>query len=261
MVSPIVKFFSGQAIILRTSEHYIGRRPCGQSRRPAGCLTGGLNGYNGAFGFVPGFALYHSPFVPVGDWQAQPLESLHEQPPASLSGWLLHPGSLTAALKHESHGRFRVQVLHQGWQQPTLEERRALDLRPRQFALIREVLLYGCDQPWVYARSVLPMRSLQGKSRYLRSLDSRPLGELLFSEAGIRRGPIVLNHLQRNTQCQLQELAAERDEAWGRRSTFWLRDKPLLVAETFLSAFRPAGAPFHNADGRIPAATESGEPT
>ena len=209
--------------------------------------------------FVPGFALYHSPFVPAGDWQAQPLESLHEQPPASLRAWLLHPGSLTAALKHESNNRFRVRVLHQGWQQPTLEERRALDLRPRQFALIREVLLYGCDQPWVYARSVLPVRSLQGKSRYLRSLDSRPLGELLFSEAGIRRGPIVLNHLQRNPHCQLPELALERDEAWGRRSTFWLRDKPLLVAETFLCAFRPEGAPFEHY-GREPAATDSGEP-
>lgn len=192
---------------------------------------------------------FESPFEPSGDWLAQPLESLHRQPPAALLPWLMHPGSLTAALKQLSGGDFRVQVLSQRWQQPRLEERRALDLRDRSRALVREVLLYGCGRPWVYARSVLPMSSLQGRSRYLRSLDSRPLGELLFSEPDIRRGPIVLNQQSRNPRCQLGELAGEGDSAWGRRSTFWLRDKPLLVSETFLSAFRPERAPLAKAEG------------
>ncbi|MFC6633791.1 chorismate--pyruvate lyase family protein [Microbulbifer taiwanensis] len=191
---------------------------------------------------------FESPFEPSGDWLAQPLESLHRQPPAALLPWLLHPGSLTAALKQLSAGDFRVQVLSQSWQQPRLEERRALELRDRSRALVREVLLFGCGLPWVYARSVLPMRSLQGRSRYLRSLDSRPLGELLFGEPDIRRGPIVLNQLRRNPHCRLAELAGEGDSAWGRRSTFWLRDKPLLVSETFLSDFRPERAPLAKAE-------------
>lgn len=188
--------------------------------------------------------MYQPPFEPAGDWLSQPLESLHRQPPPALLPWLLHPGSLTAALKHLSGGDFRVRVLSQGWQQPRLEERRALQLRDRSRALVREVLLYGGGRPWVYARSVLPMRSLQGKSRYLRSLDNRPLGELLFSDPDIRRGPIVLNQLHRNPRCDLRELAGEGASAWGRRSTFWLRDKPLLVAETFLAAFQPERAPL-----------------
>lgn len=193
--------------------------------------------------------MYQSPYEPVGDWLSQPLvrqplDSLHRQPPAALMPWLLHPGSLTAALKHLSDGQFRVEVLSQRWQQPDLEERRALGLRDRSRALVREVLLCGRGRPWVYARSVLPMRSLQGKSRYLRSLDSRPLGELLFSEPDIRRGPILLNCLRRNPHCGLRLLAGENERAWGRRSTFWLRDKPLLVAETFLRAFEPDGAPY-----------------
>ena len=188
--------------------------------------------------------MYHSPFEPVGDWFARPLETLHQQPPAALLPWLQHPGSLTAALKHLSGDQFQVRLLSQRWQQPTLEERRALDLRDRSRAMVREVLLCGRGQPWVYARSVLPLRSLQGKSRYLRSLDERPLGELLFSEPDIHRGPIALNRLRRNPSCKLDALAGEGDSAWGRRSTFWLRDKPLLVAETFLSAFRPEAAPF-----------------
>lgn len=203
--------------------------------------------------------MYHSPFEPVGDWHAQPLESLHQQPPTALLPWLLHPGSLTAALKHLSDNQFLVQILSQRWQQPTLEERRALDLRDRCRAMIREVLLCGRGQPWVYARSVLPERCLQGKSRYLRSLDSRPLGELLFSEPDIHRGPIVLNHLQRNPRCQLPELAGEQRDAWGRRSIFWLRDKPLLVAETFLSAFRPQGEPYAQRANAAKTEPEPGE--
>lgn len=190
--------------------------------------------------------MYHSPFETVGGWHPQPLESLHgHTPPAKLLPWLLHPGSLTAALKHHSKGQFSVQILIQGWQQPRLEERRALNLKPRSRALIREVLLYGNEErPWVYARSVLPEHTLAGKSRYLRNLDNRPLGELLFSQPDIRRGPIVLNQLSRNPRCQCAQLQHTQPEAWGRRSTFWLHDKPLLVAETFLSGFNPHNPPM-----------------
>ncbi|AQQ69214.1 chorismate--pyruvate lyase [Microbulbifer agarilyticus] len=190
--------------------------------------------------------MYHSPFEAIGDWHPQPLESLHGQkPPEQLLPWLLHPGSLTAALKYLGEGSFRVQILNQGWQTPRPEERRALNLKDRSRALVREVLLYGNSaQPWVYARSVLPERTLTGKSRYLRGLDNRPLGELLFSQPDIRRGPIVLNRLARNPHCQQPELSDSAPHAWGRRSTFWLQDKPLLVAETFLSGFNPHSSPM-----------------
>lgn len=189
--------------------------------------------------------MFHSPYIATGDWHPQPLESLHgHTPPGNLLPWLLHPGSLTAALKHLSNGEFSVKILHQGWQLPQPEERRALNLRERSQAVIREVLLYGNGQPWVYARSVLPERTLDGKSRYLRTLDNRPLGELLFSQPDTRRGPIVLNQLERNPRCQLAELDEMTPRAWGRRSTFWLHDKPLLVAETFLSSFNPQSPPM-----------------
>ncbi|MCO1332836.1 chorismate lyase [Microbulbifer sp. OS29] len=187
--------------------------------------------------------MHQSPFVPSGDWQSLPLET-QQQPPKALIPWLCYSDSLTAALKRQSGGDFYVQVLHQGWQSPHPEECRALGLRDGSRALIREVLLHGCGQPWVYARSVLPERSLQGKSRNLRSLDSRPLGELLFCEPGIRRGEITLNLLERSPACQCVELGDNASTAWGRRSVFWLRDKPLLVAEAFLPLFQPTGAPY-----------------
>ncbi|AWF83577.1 chorismate lyase [Microbulbifer sp. A4B17] len=187
--------------------------------------------------------MHQSPFVPSGDWQSLPLET-QQQPPKPLVPWLTYSGSLTAALKQQSSGDFYVRVLYQGWQAPRCEESLVLGLHHGNRALIREVLLYGCGQPWVYARSVLPERSLQGKSRNLRSLDTRPLGELLFSEPGIRRGEITLNLLQKSPESQYCELGGKSPEVWGRRSVFWLRDKPLLVAEAFLPNFHPTGAPM-----------------
>ncbi|WHI44909.1 chorismate--pyruvate lyase family protein [Microbulbifer sp. JMSA004] len=187
--------------------------------------------------------MHQSPFVPSGDWQSLPLDT-QQQPPNTLVPWLTYSDSLTAALKQQSGGDFYVRVLYQGWQPPRPEEVRALGLNPSSRALIREVLLYGCGQPWVYARSVLPERSLQGKSRNLRSLDARPLGELLFSEPGIRRGEITLNLLQKSPGCADRELGDKDFEVWGRRSVFWLRDKPLLVAEAFLPNFKPTGDPI-----------------
>jgi chorismate--pyruvate lyase len=188
-------------------------------------------------------SLHQSPFVPAGDWRGRPFESAQSQPPENLMPWLAYTGSLTAALKQLSGGDFSVRVLGQSWQLPRAEECRALNLNRHSRALVREVLLIGCGQPWVYARSILPLRSLQGKSRNLRSLDDRPLGELLFSEPGIRRGEIEFNQLRRNPDLQAQGLCDGGDSAWGRRSIFWLRGKPLLVAEAFLSQFCPDGPP------------------
>ena len=198
---------------------------------------------------LPESVLFHSPYQPpyltVGDWHPQPMENFHGQtPPEYLLPWLLHTGSLTAALRHLSEGAFNVQILDQSWRQPSLEERRALNLRDRSLALIREVLLCGHGEPWVYARSVLPERSLSGQHRHLRNLDNRPLGELLFNRPDTRRGPIVLNQLARNSRSQVESLSSLSHRAWGRRSTFWMGDKPLLVAETFLSSFNPQTPPM-----------------
>ncbi|MCH9692527.1 MAG: chorismate lyase [Gammaproteobacteria bacterium] len=186
--------------------------------------------------------MFHSPFSPLGVWRPQFLDPMYGRPPQALRPWLAHTGSLTAALKQLSENCFNVQLLCQRWQQPQLEERLALGLGADQRVLIREVLLYGCGQPWVYARSLLPECSLEGESRYLSNLGNRPLGDVLFAEREICRGPMVFNHLRRNPRCCLPALKQMAPYAWGRRSALWLRGRPLLVAEGFLSSFNPPQA-------------------
>ncbi|HET8707085.1 MAG TPA: chorismate lyase [Pseudomonadales bacterium] len=142
-------------------------------------------------------------------------------PPLALETWLFDPGSLTKRLQRKSHGRFRVQVHRQRWQKPRLDEAQALAIAPREWALVREVTLWGNDTPWVQARSVLPLKTLQGKTRYLAHLGSRPLGAALFKEPTLQRSPLQY---------------AYQKPLWGRRSVFVVRGKPVLVAEYFLPA-------------------------
>lgn len=158
------------------------------------------------------------------------------------SGWLFAAGSLTRHLIEASGGDFRVQILRQEWAHPCPHEAQILDIKPHQICMLREVLLICRGKPWVYARSLLPESSLRGKLRFLRKLDDRPLGALLFSEPSMRKG--VQEFAQLDTQSLPPPGAIPTTaKAWGRRSVYFLHQRPLLVAEVFLPAIAEASPP------------------
>ena len=160
--------------------------------------------------------------------------------PPSLRPWLLDPGSLTRHLTQAAHGDFRVERLSQRWQRPHLDEQRLLGLRGGEWALVREVVLWGCGEPWVYARSVLPVRTLSGDLYRLRRLQNSSLGSLLFRQRGLTRTPFQLAQIDSR---RLPPRFAADSILWGRRSRFELDDRPLIVGEIFLPAFQPARPP------------------
>lgn len=159
-------------------------------------------------------------------------------PPPRLRDWLLDSGSLTARLRRKSQGRFQVRVLRQSWGLPRLSERRLLDMADREWGLVREVLLCGAGEPWVFARSVMPARSLEGDLRRLRQLDSRPLGHLLFSYPSMERGQYQLCRMPAAMLPAVAQ-AQSGDALWGRRSRFELAGRGIMVSEIFLPAFQP----------------------
>lgn len=152
-----------------------------------------------------------------------------------LQRWLLDRGSLTSRLQHLSHGQFRVEILSQRWAKPRLSEARALAINPHRTALIREVILCGNNEAWIFARSVLPQSTLTGRLRSLRHLDNRPLGALLFNDPGMRRSPIEIACFTADNPL-IPESVRSQQPLWARRSCFFLDTKPLLVSETFLPA-------------------------
>lgn len=157
--------------------------------------------------------------------------------PARWRPWLLDKGSLTERLLAASGGDLRVRVMDQRWARPRPDERRILALGAGRRVLIREVLLIGRGEPWVYARSLLPPELLRGRHRLLAQLGERPLGSLLFQDPALRRSRIEIGRRQLPPLPGLESHRAER--AWWRRSLFRLNGRPLLVAEMFLPGFSP----------------------
>jgi chorismate--pyruvate lyase len=157
--------------------------------------------------------------------------------PPRLYPWLTDPGSLTGRLLAACPGQFRVRVLAQGWGRVLNSERRALGLRRSGMALIREVELQCDDEPWVFARTVIPASSLKGPARRLMLLGERPLGAVLFADPTTERGRTEVARLDAR-HALFQDACGERsrppDNLWGRRTLFCFRGKPLLVNELFL---------------------------
>lgn len=159
--------------------------------------------------------------------------------PDRVADWLQDPGSLTARLKGTCPGRFRVRLLRQEWERPLYSESRVLGMRRGEVAFVREVELLCDDTPWVFARTVIPARSLRGPARHLALLGTRPLGEVLFADPRTKRGPMEIARLQPRHPlfaAANAERAETPHEIWGRRTLFHLSGAPLLVNEIFLPA-------------------------
>ncbi|NOX09925.1 MAG: chorismate lyase [Gammaproteobacteria bacterium] len=157
--------------------------------------------------------------------------------PLSLRAWLLDENSLTRRLQQHCDGRFSVRVLQQCWQHPRLDESRILNMRQGEVALVRQVQLLCDGMPMVFARTVIPVRSLSGSERRLAHLGNRPLGEFLFSNPSLQRGEMELARIDSGSvmgRVAVQGLKNKPATIWGRRSVFSLNQNNLLVNEIFL---------------------------
>ena len=114
-----------------------------------------------------------------------------------------------------------------------------LDLHPQHYAWIRQVYLLCGDAPWVYARSIVPRRTLSGRTRRVANLRTRSLGSVLFSDPSMCRREFQIACLVPGDT--LHALATRlhpsiSQAVWGRRAIYELGGKPLLVSEVFLPA-------------------------
>jgi chorismate--pyruvate lyase len=156
---------------------------------------------------------------------------------APLRDWLLDESSLTGRLRAVCAGDFAVRVLSQAWRRPQTDERRLLGMKDHEFAFIRQVYLLCAGRPWVFARTVIPVRTLSGAERRLARLGSKPLGATLFADRTMERGGVELARIVPGHglfNAAVAGLEERPREIWGRRSVFRLHDKPLLVGEIFL---------------------------
>ena len=183
------------------------------------------------------------PVTLTGQWQS-PNDENTSLLSEILKDWLLDEGSLTKRLKGRCK-HFQVKVI--GEEQQLCSAAEACNLiEVNEPVLVREVLLYCDDVPQVFARSLLPLKSLTGKERVLGNLGEQPLGQVLFNSPSLQRQRLEFSSFSANSSVAMlaQSLAKQNTQEnsptlvkspiWGRRSIFILEDKPLMVAEVFL---------------------------
>lgn len=162
---------------------------------------------------------------------------------ALLRDWLQVGGSLTRHLRAPA-AAIRVHKLFQGRSAPLPGE--AAQVGPRLHA--REVVLERDGRALVFARSITASSAVRGPWRALLGLGTRPLAELLFTQRGILRSPLLAQRFgpgsawMRHIRAQCREVAPEIADArvlWGRSSLFVKHGRVLRVLEVFAPGMPP----------------------
>ena len=157
--------------------------------------------------------------------------------PAELAPWLTDMGSLTRRLKKYNDDEFSAHVLGSSWIKPLPDECLLLGIPTTQMSYQREVRLMDGVHATVYARTIVPLDTYLSMQHRFNSLGNKPLGELLFTDPTVKRGPIEIACLKPGQwlyEMALLEEELRPEELWARRSHFYLNGKILLVNEMFL---------------------------
>jgi len=133
--------------------------------------------------------------------------------PKEVLFWIRDDQSLTQKLK-KRYPDFRVEVHKQ--EESSIYNHEINQLGGEKNFIVREVSLYGDNQPVIFARSVIPKNT---KTDQILKIGNKPLGEILFTDPNILREAIEITF---------------HNDIWGRRSVFVMNYSRILVSEFFL---------------------------
>jgi len=152
--------------------------------------------------------------------------------------FLFQKGSLTRFIQQHCKGVFNIELITESWTQAMPEETQLLSLPDNETPFIRESRLKCDNQALVYARTVIPKKTLAGKNQKLTKLGTTPLGDVLFNDETTYRTDMCYAKI--HVGCQLHSEATKElnitSELWGRQSLFYTEQQPLLITEIFLPA-------------------------
>ncbi|QUJ67343.1 chorismate lyase [Photobacterium sp. GJ3] len=167
------------------------------------------------------FKQIYKPLLAQADWQSSDQVKMAD---AVLASWLHEQGSLSRRFARDCH-QFSVLLLEQSPIKSAQLQPGEQQMLGRVDCLERNVVLQGDGIPWVFARTLIPLPTLTGDEQDLAQLGELPLGYRVFTDQSARRDAL-----------QLAEFRLEGESLWARRSRLWVKEKPMLVAELFLSA-------------------------
>lgn len=166
------------------------------------------------------FKQLYKPLLDGANWQ-QPDQLGIEG--TEIGHWLLEQDSLSRRFQRHCEA-FTVSLIEQVKISHTALTNDERALIGDEDCLLRKVVLQGDGQPWVFARTLIPISTLTGQERDLEQLGEMPLGFRVFTDRSGRRDALVVADVGTDTQ-----------PLWARRSRLWINEKPLLVAELFLA--------------------------
>ncbi len=144
-------------------------------------------------------------------------------PDPNAKAWLLEQGSLSLRLS-ENCQQLTVELLNNQWVESSFLDKSETDLLAKESCLLRKVILQGDGKPWIVGRTLIPKSSVQDQSHDLEHQGEIPLGVTVFSADNVKRDALQVGWVETSDGMLL-----------ARRSRLWMNNKPMLVAELFLS--------------------------
>jgi len=159
--------------------------------------------------------------------------------------WLSRKGALTQALR--ALGPLSLNVLAEYPAGACFDEAHRLGLYVRAPVWIREIVITINGKQCIAARSVTPLGASHAVWQGMRRLRSRPLADILYDDVTIMRSNFEVARLNKRSALYRTVQAIKTDchpahlpistTLLARRSVFWRKGAPLLVAECFLPEF------------------------
>jgi chorismate--pyruvate lyase len=134
--------------------------------------------------------------------------------------WLQEPNSLTKRLKGYCQA-LTVEVVENRWVDISELSQQEVDVlgQYRRY-LLREVVIFGDDEPWVLGQSLVAEPLVASEASPLANLGDTPLGDRVFRSPSAKRDYLRFGQVE---------------NFYARSSRLWLDNLPVLVSELFLS--------------------------
>ena len=139
---------------------------------------------------------------------------------SNIKSWLLEKGPITNRIK--SKHRFELKLLRDRAGKVKKSDKSFLDNIDGEIR-IREVVLFADENPKVFARSLIPEKTIKNGLKKLGELNTKPLGDILFERDIFQKDEIVFSIF-----------SDDRKKYWGRKIKYYVKSCPLSVMEVFL---------------------------
>ena len=134
--------------------------------------------------------------------------------------WLNEHGSITSRIK--SFSNFRLKLLRDGPGEVNAAEDDLIITNYKENN-IREVVLFSDEEPFIYAKSILPLETIRLGLSALGNLNKNPLGDILFSNSEIKKKYMLFAKFESNKRI-----------FYGRKGIYTVKGYPFSVCEIFL---------------------------